>query len=261
MPAPVALVTGSSRGLGRGIAQALAAEGWSVAIHFASNQNAAQETADLCRSLAPSPNQIFPLLQGDLADPQQRATLLPRLLEACGTLHALINNAGIAPQVRADLTEATEESFDQLILTNLKGPYFLTQAVAKWMLAHPPDPSAPGRSIIFVTSISANTASINRGDYCMSKAALAMAAQLWAARLAPHGIQVYEVRPGVMKTDMTAAVTEKYDALIAGGLVPQQRWGTAEDVGRAIRSLLRGDWPFSTGAVFHVDGALTLRRL
>ncbi len=261
MPIPIALVTGSSRGLGRGIAEALAAEGWTVAIHYAANRSAAEESAAACRASARSPEQLFPLVAGDLSQPDQRAGLVSQVLDACGGIDALINNAGIAPKVRADITEASEESFDQIIATNLKGPYFLTQAVANWMLAHPAAPGGPARSIIFVTSISANTASVTRGDYCMSKAALAMAAQLWSVRLAPHGIGVFEVRPGVMKTDMTAAVTEKYDKLIADGLVPQNRWGTADDVARAVRSLVRGDWPFSTGAVFHVDGALTVRRL
>jgi NAD(P)-dependent dehydrogenase (short-subunit alcohol dehydrogenase family) len=259
---PVALVTGSSRGLGRGVAEALARAGWSVAIHYASNAKAAEETAEVCGKLAMHPGQKFPVVGANLAKREEREALLPQVLHALGRIDALVNNAGIAPRVRADVTEASEESFDELISTNLKGPYFLTQAVARWMLEHQGESVAPsGYSIIFVTSISAETASVNRGDYCLSKAGLAMATQLWATRLAGEGVSVFEVRPGIMKTDMTAGVTEKYDKLIADGLVPQGRWGTGDDVGRAVLSLVRGDWPFSTGAVLPVDGGFHVRRL
>ncbi|MBA3687178.1 MAG: 3-ketoacyl-ACP reductase, partial [Planctomycetes bacterium] len=199
-------------------------------------------------------------LQGDIADGVSRGALLASCLAALCGIDALVNNAGIAPTVRADICEAGEESFDRLIATNLKGPYFLTQAVANHWLSTPAAASKP-RSVVFVTSISVHTASTGRGDYCVSKAGVAMAAQLWASRLAGAGINVYEVRPGIMKTDMTAGVSAKYDALIAGGLVPQGRWGTPADVGLAVQALIGGAFPFSTGAVIDVDGGFQIRRL
>ncbi len=258
---PVALVTGASRGLGRGIAIELAKAGWSVGINYAGNRDAAEECASLCRAAAGDGAQRFVPLQADIADRAQRETLVQRCLSELGRIDALVNNAGIAPSVRADIAEAGEESFDRLVATNLKGPYFLTQAVAKHWLAAKPAPAARHLSIVFVTSISVHTASIARGDYCISKAGVAMAAQLWATRLAGDGINVYEVRPGIMKTDMTSGVSAKYDALIAGGLVPQARWGTPEDVGLAVQALVAGAFPFSTGAVIDVDGGFQIRRL
>ena len=183
-------------------------------------------------------------------------------LSTLGRIDALENNAGIAPRVRADLTHATEESFGELIRVNLQGPYFLTQAVARHWLENKPQPALPtGHKVVFITSISADTASVDRGDYCVSKAGLAMAVQLWAARLAAHNIQVVEVRPGIMATDMTAGAKAKYDLLMAGGLVPQGRWGTPEDVGLAVRSIIAGQLPFSTGSVIAVDGGFHIRRL
>ena len=163
--------------------------------------------------------------------------------------------------MRADLVEATEESFDRLLTINTKGPYFLTQLVARHWLGAAVAPAVRYRSVVFITSVSANTASTARGDYCISKAGVSMAAQLWAARLGGDGIMVYEVRPGIMKTDMTAGVTGTYDALISQGLVPQRRWGGGEDVGLAVKALVAGDFPFSTGTVIDVDGGLQMRRL
>jgi len=174
----------------------------------------------------------------------------------------LVNNAGIAPKVRADITEASEASFEELIRTNLQGPYFLTQIVSRHWLSKKHEAALPhGFKIVFVTSISADTASTGRGEYCISKAGLAMAAQLWATRLAAENIQVVELRPGIMATDMTSGVKDKYDKLLADGLVPQKRWGTGEDVGLAVRSVLAGHFPFSTGAVIPIDGGFHLRRL
>lgn len=258
---PVALVTGGSRGLGRGVCLELAKAGWSVAINYAGNQTAAKECADLCATVAPKPTQRFLPLQGDISDSISRAHLLPGVLAAFGRIDSLVNNAGIAPTVRADITTADEASFDLLIGTNVKGPYFLTQQVANHWLATPEPAATRYRSVVFVTSISAHTASVNRGDYCVAKASLSMAVQLWASRLAAHDVCVYEVRPGIMKTDMTAGVTGKYDALIAQGLVPQPRWGTAEDVGLAVTALANGSFPFSTGTVIDVDGGFQIRRL
>ncbi len=259
---PVALVTGASRGLGRGVALELAKAGWSVGINYAGNAAAAAECATLCAAAARSPEQRFVPLQGDISQAAQRQALLDAHLAAFGRIDSLVNNAGVAPNVRADLVEAGEESFDRLVSINTKGPYFLTQLVARHWLGKPDyEPASRYRSIVFCTSISVHTASVLRGDYCISKAGVAMAAQLWSARLAPEGIMVYEVRPGIMKTDMTAGVTGKYDALIAQGLVPQNRWGTGEDVGLAVKALISGDFPFSSGTVIDVDGGFQLRRL
>ena len=259
---PVILVTGASRGLGRGVALQLAAEGCSVAINYVGNRPAAEETAVLCRKASASKRQKFAPIQADIARREDRARLVAEVLRAFGRIDALVNNAGIAPRVRADLTDATEESFDELVGTNLKGPYFLTQAVARYWLKEKPEAALSGGfKVIFVTSVSAETASVDRGDYCISKAGLAMAAQLWAVRLAADNIQVVEVRPGVMATDMTAGVKGKYDRLLAGGLVPQNRWGTAGDVGLAVGAIIAGRLPFSTGSVIHVDGGAHIRRL
>jgi NAD(P)-dependent dehydrogenase (short-subunit alcohol dehydrogenase family) len=261
--APVVLVTGASRGLGRGIALQLAREGFSVAVNYVRNRGRAEETLELCRSVASGPDvQRFAALQGDVGVGAQRKSLVKATLREFGRIDALVNNAGIAPRVRADITEASEESFDELIRNNLKGPYFLTQAVVRHWLEEKPRTLLPGGfKIVFVTSISANTASISRGDYCISKAGLSMAAQLWAVRLAGEGIQVVELRPGIMATDMTSAVREKYDRLIAEGLVPEGRWGLPEDVGAAAAAVIRGDLPFTTGSVIDVDGGFHLRRL
>jgi len=199
--------------------------------------------------------------QADISQPEQRQQLVQAVRERFGRLNVLVNNAGVAPQVRADILEAGEESFERLIRINLQAPYFLTQAVARWMIEQKqadPDFSA---CIVFITSISATVASVNRGDYCISKAGLSMAAQLWAVRLAEFGIPVYEVRPGIIRTDMTAPVQERYDRLIAEGLTLQPRWGTPDDVGKAVAMLVRGDLSYSTGAVIMVDGGLTVPRL
>jgi len=261
-PPACVLVTGSSRGLGRGVAETLASDGRSVGVHYANNRAAAEETAASCRRLAPSPDQQFVVVGGNVALADDRRRIVAETLQAFGRLDALVNNAGMAPRVRADILEATEESFDELVAVNLKGPYFLSQAVARHWLEHRGESRlAGGYKLVFVSSISAYMASVNRGDYCVSKAGLSMATQLWASRLAGEGVQVFEVRPGIMATDMTAGVKEKYDQLIGEGLVPQGRWGTAQDVGRAVSALLQGLFPFSTGDVVNVDGGLHLRRL
>jgi 3-oxoacyl-[acyl-carrier protein] reductase len=262
MKRPVVLITGASRGLGRGIARTLAAEGYDLAIHYASNAAAAEETIAACRAVATDPAQRFLPVAAQLASTKQRADLMEQVLAQLGHLDALVNNAGMAPRERADITEAGEASFDELIAVNVKGPYFLSQSAATYWLAHPAAARlAGGYKLLFVTSISASTASTNRGDYCISKAGVAMAAQLWATRLAADGVQVLELRPGIMATDMTSGVKEKYDALIAEGLVPQRRWGTPEDVGLAVKAICRGDFPFSTGDVIYLDGGFHLRRL
>jgi NAD(P)-dependent dehydrogenase (short-subunit alcohol dehydrogenase family) len=259
---PVLLVTGASRGLGRGVAVEAAAEGLSIAVNYASNREAAEETIALCRRAARSGSQQFVAIAADIGRREDRERLVAETLAAFGRVDALVNNAGIAPRVRADITDASEESFEEVLRTNLQGPYFLTQRVARhWLEKRYPAALPGGFKIVYVTSISATTASVNRGDYCISKAGLAMASKLWSARLAAEGVQVLELRPGIMATDMTAGVKAKYDALIADGLVPQRRWGTPEDVGRAVRAILAGAFPFSTGEVIYLDGGFHISRL
>ena len=258
----VVLVTGASRGLGRGIACELAGAGFSVGVHFARNRAAADETAAECRRLAARPEQRFAVIGGDVSRAADREAIVAATLSELAGLDALVSNAGIAPRVRADILEATEESFDEVVAVNLKGPYFLAQLVARHFLSHPGESRlAGGYKLVFVSSMSAHTASVSRGEYCISKAGLAMASQLWAVRLAGDGIQVLEVRPGIMATDMTAGAKDAYDRLIADGLVPQGRWGTGRDVGLAVVAMVSGQFPFSTGEVVHVDGGLHLRRL
>jgi NAD(P)-dependent dehydrogenase (short-subunit alcohol dehydrogenase family) len=198
------------------------------------------------------------VVQADIASSADRRRLANDAWAAFGGIDLLVNNAGIAPSVRADILEASEESFDELISTNLKGPYFLTQLVARRMIdgGH-----ANTAKIINITSISAYAASFNRGDYCISKAGLAMMTQLYAARLAEHGINVYEIRPGVIETDMTGPVKAKYDKLIADGLTPIRRWGAPDDVAKAVVAIAKDLFPFSTGEVINVDGGFHVRRL
>jgi NAD(P)-dependent dehydrogenase (short-subunit alcohol dehydrogenase family) len=259
---PVVLVTGASRGLGRGIAVHLSAMGFSIGVNYAGNADAARETVALCEARRRDGNQRFLPLQADIGSASERTRLLNQTLEGLGRLDALVNNAGMGPRVRADITETSLESFREVLAVNLEGPFFLTQAVARhWLQAKPAPLLAQGFAVVNISSISANTASPNRGEYCVSKAGLSMVTQLWAVRLAEAGIQVYEVRPGVMATDMTRGVKEKYDRLLAEGLVPQHRWGTADDVGRAVGALLTGVFPYSTGEVIYVDGGFHLRRL
>lgn len=259
---PVVLVTGSSRGLGRGIAVQCAQAGYSVAIHYAGNEKAANETAELCRTAASNLGQQFCIVSGNLGIREERESILAGVIQKLGRLDALVNNAGIAPRVRADLTELGEESFDEVLGINLKGPFFLSQRVANYWLEHPEESKlSGGYKLLFITSISADTASVNRAEYCISKAGLAMTSQLFATRFADEGVQVFEIRPGIMETDMTTGVKEKYDLLIAEGLVPQKRWGQPKDVGNAVCAVLNGSFPFTTGQVLHVDGGFHLRRL
>lgn len=258
MAITTALVTGASRGIGRGIAIELARMGCRVAINYAGNAGAAAEALRLVQAAG---GDGF-VIQGDVANAADRARLTAETIERFGRIDLLVNNAGVAPNVRADLLEASEESFDRLYAINLKGPYFLTQLVAKQMLRQEPDAGGFRGRIVNITSISAYTASINRGDYCVVKAGLAMMTKLFADRLANQGINVYEIRPGVIATDMTGAVKEKYDKLILEqGITPIRRWGQPEDIGRAVRAIAEDRFPFSTGAVFDVDGGFHLHRL
>lgn len=253
----VALVTGGTRGIGLGIARALAADGFDLAL---CGVRPAADVEPVVAGLRATGVEVV-YAPADVGERADRERLVARLRERPGRLHVLVNNAGVAPAERRDLLEAGEESFERLLRVNLQGPYFLTQAVARWMLEQRRSDAEWKGAIVNVTSVSATVASTSRGEYCVSKAALAMASQLWAARLAGEGIPVYEVRPGIIRTDMTAGVADKYDRLIADGLVPQGRWGTPEDVGRAVAALARGDAPYSTGAVLAVDGGLTIPRL
>jgi 3-oxoacyl-[acyl-carrier protein] reductase len=258
----VVLVTGASRGLGRGISEELARSGHSVAIHYASNRHAAEQALAACRAAAVSKAQQFSLVQGDVSKAADRQAIFDATLSAMGRIDALINNAGIAPRVRTDLLDVTEESYREVMGINLDGPFFLSQLAARWWLDHPDHGRLPGGyKLIFISSLSAYAISTNRGEYCISKAGMAMATQLFAARLAEHGIQVLELRPGIMATDMTAGVKEKYDKLLAEGIVPQKRWGTGQDVGLAVKAIFAGMFPFTTGEVINVDGGYHLRRL
>jgi 3-oxoacyl-[acyl-carrier protein] reductase len=258
-----ALVTGASRGIGRGIALELARSGWNVLINYAGNHEAARECAALCASHSPPESGAwFHTLQADISSAEDRARVLEALHDRYGWIDLLVNNAGVAPKIRADLLEAAEESFDRLIAINVKGPYFLSQAISNFWISRLEargDESKP--KIIIVSSISAYTASVNRGDYCISKAALGMMTALFAARLAEYGIGVFEIRPGIVATDMTHGVKEKYDRLIAEGLTPFRRWGQPSDVGRAVTAIAEERFPFSTGEVINVDGGFHLRLL
>ena len=253
-PRPIAIVTGGGRGIGLGISRALAAAGWDLAV---AGVRGSSDVQDVIRELRSHGGRVH-YISADISNRHDRARLLSDVIEVLGTPSALVNNAGIAPRVRADLLDAAEDGFEEVLRTNLQGPYFVTQLVANAMIA---DAATPRRGIVFITSVSAEMVSVNRGEYCVSKAGLAMAAKLFAVRLAEHHIPVYEIRPGIIATDMTAAVKETYDQRIAAGLVPDARWGTPEDVGRAVAAVLRGDVPYSTGTVLHVDGGLTLPRL
>lgn len=254
---PVALITGGSRGIGYGIAEQLADAGFDLTINGVRPAEAVTEALNALRSRG-----IDVLYcPGDIASPEARVEMLQAIRDHFGRLNVLVNNAGVAPKERRDILEATEESFQYVLSTNLQGAYFLTQAVANWMIAQQAGQTDFWGCIINVSSVSATVASVNRGEYCVAKAGLSMATQLFATRLGEFNIPVYEVRPGIIKTDMTAGVTAKYDALIDSGLCVQKRWGLPRDVGRAVASLAKGDFPYSTGQVILVDGGLTIPRL
>ncbi len=253
----VALVTGGTRGIGLGIARALARDGWSLALCGLRSRT---DVADVLSELAAAGVEVE-YWPADIGSATDRTQLLASTITRFGTIHALVNNAGRAPRVRADLLAATEESFEEVLRTNLQGPYFLTQAVARVLTQQRPGDESRRRGIVFVTSVSAEMASPHRGEYCVSKAGLSMAAKLFALRLAADRIPVYEVRPGIIATDMTTGVKELYDKRIGEGLVPDARWGEPDDVGRAVAALLRGDIAYATGSIINVDGGLSIPRL
>lgn len=260
--APAAVVTGAGRGIGRGIVLALARDGFDVVgidIDFDpdNKKKGLFEVKERVRELG---GRFLPVA-GDISRLEDHDRILDAAFGVCGRIDLLVNNAGVAPLKRLDLFETRPESYDRLMAVNARGPFFLTQNAARRMAARKPRPGGPRPAIVFITSISAEWSSVSRPEYCVSKAALSMTAALFADALAAKGIDVFEVRPGIIATDMTAAVQAKYDRLIAKGLVPQGRWGTPEDVGRAVAALARGDLGYSTGAVLEVSGGMNLRRL
>lgn len=267
---PVALITGASRGIGRGIALELAQQGYDLVVNYARDAAAARQTAKDCVAAGKAETNVrAEVCQADIGVSQDRDRLVEFTRGTFGRIDLLVNNAGVAPAARVDLLEASEESFDRLININVKGPYFLTQRVARWMIHQVRDGAAPDSKtlpvrrprIVTISSVSAYTASVNRGEYCVAKAALSMLTPLFATRLAEHGINVYEIRPGIIATDMTGPVKDKYDRLIAEGLTPIQRWGTPADVAKAVVAIALDLLPFSTGEVINVDGGFHLRRL
>ncbi len=259
MPAPcsVALITGGSRGIGFGIARSLAAENWNLAI------NGIRDEADVAEALARLEESGVEVVycQGDISCSADRSRIMDTIRERFGRLNVLVNNAGITSPGRREVLDADDESFDRVMGGNLKGPYFLTQLAARWMIEQQRTDSAFDGGIINVSSISAEFVSTNRGDYSLSKAATGMATKLWAVRLAEFGIPVYEIQPGVIASDMTAGVQEKYDRLIAEGLMLERRWGQPEDIGRAVAMLVRGDLSYATGQVLYIDGGMRIRTL
>ena len=253
----VAVITGGSRGIGLGVALALAQSNCNIVITGRRPQAEVEEARS--QLLAHHVEVLY--VQSDISLASDRRALVNETRTRFGRLDVLVNNAGIAPRVRADILEASEESFDELLSVNTKGPYFLTQAVAKWMIEQSKQEKSYRGRIINISSISATVASVNRGDYCISKAGVAMATRLWAVRLAEYGIDVYEVRPGIILTGMTSALKPKYDKMIGGDLLLEKRWGTPGDVGRAVAMLARGDLPYASGSVVTLDGGMTLPRL
>jgi 3-oxoacyl-[acyl-carrier protein] reductase len=254
----VALVTGGGRGIGFGICEKLAADGFNLVL---SGRSDVSKVADSMKALEDLGADVL-YCSGDVSSADDRTAMLVEIKERFGRLDVLVNNAGVAPKVRADILEADEDSFEWIMKINLQGPYFLTQACANWMVEQKKADDSFGGCIINVGSISATVVSPNRGDYCISKAGLGMMSSLFAARLGEFSIPVYEIRPGIIKTDMTAGVTGKYDDLIDNTeLLVEKRWGVPEDIGKLAAAMARGDLPYATGQAIYVDGGLTMNRL
>ena len=254
---PVALVTGASRGIGRAIAVELASAGYDIVVNFVSRPEAAEETAAL---IADEGRETL-LAQADISSTEDRASMIEETRSRFGRIDVLVNNAALAPRERVDLLESSEEHYDRTLDVNLKGPFFLTQSVAGWMVEE--RLADPGRKlyIVNISSLSEYTSSVLRGDYCLAKAGLGMLTSLFADRLGEHNIPVNEIRPGIIATDMTAGAKEKYDKLFAEGLTPFRRWGQPEDVARAVRALVGGDFDFATGSAIDLDGGFHQHRL
>jgi 3-oxoacyl-[acyl-carrier protein] reductase len=253
----VALITGGSRGIGYAISKHLAESGFDIAVNGVRDEDAVTGALQNLRNAGA--NVLY--CQGDISLTTDRKKIIDQVKKHFDSLHVLVNNAGVAPKERKDVLETTEESFDRLMATNLKSSYFLTQLAANWMIEQKKADTSFNSCIINISSMSATVASVNRGEYCVSKAGLSMVTQLFAVRLGEFDIPVYEVRPGVIFTDMTAAVKEKYDNLFETGLAIQNRWGQPDDVGKAVAALALGNFPYSTGQVIMIDGGLTLSRL
>ena len=254
---PVALVTGASRGIGRAIAVELAGAGYEIVVNYVARQDAAEETA----ALVTGKGREALLARADISSSDDRESMLESIRAKFGRIDVLVNNAALAPRERVDLLESSEEHYDRTLDVNLKGPFFLTRSVANWMVEE--RLADPGRKlyIVNISSLSEYTSSVLRGDYCLAKAGLGMLTSLFADRLGEHNIPVNEIRPGIIATDMTAGAKEKYDKLFAEGLTPFKRWGQPEDVARAVRALVGGDFDFATGSAIDLDGGFHLHRL
>lgn len=253
----IALITGGTRGIGLGIATELAKAGFDLAVNGVRQE---AEVRPVLEGLSRYGGQVI-YVRGDISKREDRRQMADATLNKLGKINILVNNAGIAPEERKDILEATEESFEQLLHVNLQGPYFLTQLVAKRMIETKQQFPAEFCCIINVSSVSATVASVNRGEYCISKAGIAMATKLWASRLGEFDIPVYEIQPGVIQTDMTAGVHEKYERLFQSGMAIQKRWGLPGDVGKVAAAMATGSMPYSTGQVVLVDGGMTIQRL
>jgi len=253
----VALITGGTRGIGLGIAKNLATKGYSLALNGVRDENSVKP---ILESLEETGVEVL-YCQGNIGNTDDREEIVKSVKEKYNQLNVLVNNAGIAPKERKDILETSESSYDEVMGINLRGPYFLTQAVANWLIEQKDEDPEFKSSIINVSSVSATVASVNRGEYCISKSGISMMTQLFAVRLGEFDIPVFEVRPGLIQTDMTAGVKGKYDALLRDGLCVFPRWGTPDDVGKAVASLAEGDMPYSTGQVLMIDGGMTIQRL
>ncbi len=256
-PHRVALVTGGSRGIGRGIALEGARVGYDLAVNYVANEAAARSVQAEIQGMG----RRAELVRGDVGIREDRDAVVEAVRKAYGRIDLLVNNAGIVGAVRRDILEAREEDYDHVMAVNLKGPYFLTQQVARWMVEQKRDHPEREFAIVNIGSISGYAPGVNRGEYCISKAGMRMMTSLWAARLAEFGIRVHEIRPGIIETDLTGPVKAKYDKLIAEGITPIRRWGTPEDVGKAVAAIASGAFPFSTGDAFEVDGGFHMRIL
>jgi len=255
---PVAVITGASRGIGKSVAIALASEGYDIAAIARSVDSEGME--NLCPEVEKRGAQFFPVGL-DISCTSCQKEVVANILERYGRIDVLINNAGVAPLQRDEVLEMTEESYDRVMNINLKGPVFFAQKIAKEMIWLKQKIANYKPVIVFVTSVSAIRSSVNRAEYCVSKAGLSMASTVFADRLSKEEILVFEVRPGVIETDMTTRIKDKYDKLISEGLVPQKRWGLPDDIGKAVASISRGDWNFSTGMIFEISGGLNIHKL
>ncbi len=254
---PVALITGAGRGIGAAIALELARNGFDIALNDICEKEHAMSVID--EIVASGVKAVF--IKADVASKDGRQSIIDVLKKEMGRIDLLVNNAGVSPKVRMDILEVTEESYDRVMTINLKGPFFLTQLVANWMIELKKFRNELEPKIVNISSISAYTSSTSRGEYCISKAGVSMMTKLYADRLSEYGVNVYEIRPGIIFTPMTEPVKEKYDKLISEGITPIKRWGTPEDVAKAVVAIAKGYFPFSTGEVFNVDGGFHIRRL